>query len=115
MPRVLAAFAQMGARGVGHILIHDLMDAPGDLLYAQAETVRQERQGSPRCLKIKAHISTEEVAGVEVSQDQISIGYRGLLPSLTVARRSRLGAGTVRPDFQQSKRIHARNAAQIGR
>ena len=104
----------MGARGVGHIFIHDLMDTPGDLLYAQAETPGRERQRSPRRLKIKAHISTEEVAGVEVSQDQIGIGYSGLPPSLTVARRSRLGAGAFRPHLQQSKRIHARNATPTG-
>ena len=33
-PRIFAALAEMGARRVGHVLVDDLMNAPGDLLGA---------------------------------------------------------------------------------
>ena len=110
--RVFAALQRVHACGVGHVLIGNLMDAPGG--FCQWHT---EPDGNPvvqrtlRGLDIEDDAPAQKIRRVQVAQDKVRVGHGWLAAAACVAGRSRVGAGRVRADFEQAERVHARDRA----
>src|SRR5690349_15929651 len=99
--RVLTALDRVDAGRVGHVLVDDLMNAPGG-----RENVEPERLGdlsSDRLagrVDIQTHLAAEEIVRVEVTEDEVGIGDGWRRPATPVASRSRHCARRVRPDLE---------------
>ena len=113
--RVFAALQRMDARGVGHVLVGDLVNAPGRLLDRHAQLVGDLLlDRPPRAVDIQLHAPAEEVGRVKIAEDQIGVGHRRLGSAAPVADRPWIRPGRVRPDLEQPERIHARDRAAAG-
>src|SRR5947208_3285429 len=72
------------------------------------------REGGAGRLDVERHSAAEEVAGVQVAQDQVGVGDGWLRPTKAIARRARVRPGRVRADLEQAQGIHARDGAATG-
>ena len=57
----------------------------------------------PRAPGIQRQAPAQEVVGIEIAEHEVGVGHRGLGPAQAVARGSRLRAGALRPDLEQSR------------
>jgi hypothetical protein len=104
----------MGARGIGHILINNLMNAPGDLFHGHTQSPANPLKSIARGIDIEAHLTAEKIARIEVAEDEIGVGNGWFGAALSVTDRPRISAGTLRTDFQKPERIDARHTAAAG-
>lgn len=86
--RVLAAFYRVDPRRVSHVLVDDLVDAPGGPHGVEPQGTRDLLKCQQGGVAVQLHLPAEEEVGVEVAQDQIRIGHRGLLAAAAVAGRT---------------------------
>ena len=114
LPRVLAAFPEVCAGGVGHVLVDDLVDAPGHLLHAHVELAGHRAEGLSCRVHVELHLPAEKIVRVEVAQDEVCVGDRGARAATAVAGRPRLGAGAVRPHLEKPQGVHPGDAAAAG-
>ena len=61
--------------------------------------------------QIERHAPAKEEGRVEIAEQQVGVGDRRPHAAPAVARRTRVGARAVWPNFQQSETIDARNRA----
>jgi hypothetical protein len=74
--RILPALEHMPPCGVGHALIDDLVDAPGDLLHRLVKSRSQGRQRGPRGRHVERQGTAEKESWIEVPQDKVGVGHR---------------------------------------
>jgi hypothetical protein len=111
LARIVALLGDMDARSGRHVLIHDVADAPGDLGRGELELSREAFKRGLCEVFPQLHVAAEEVLGVEVAQDEIGVGDSGPGAALTVARRTRIGAGALGADVEQAQLVHVRDGA----
>ena len=105
-PGTLAPLHDMHAGGVGHVLIHQLVDAPCRLGHRQPH-----RSGDPGLdgpagrFGVEFHAAAQEVVRIEVSEDQVGIGDGRLGPAQAVADRARVRPGRLRSDLEQPELV----------
>src|SRR5687768_17543036 len=104
----------MGARGIGHILIDNLMNAPGDLFHGHTESPAEPPKSVARGIYVQLHLTPEKIARIEVAENQIGVGDGWFGAALSVTDRPGIGARTFRTHFQKPERIDARHAATAG-
>src|ERR1051325_4214818 len=89
--RIFAALAEMSTRGVGHVLVDDLMNAPGDLLCAHVNARADAGERAARAVEIQTHLAAEKILWIEITKHQIGIGHGWLRTALAITNRSRIG------------------------
>ena len=114
-PLVATALNQVDAGGIGHILIDDMVHAPGG-----ARQIHPERLGHALANgflgsgTIQPHLAAEEVIRIEVAQDEIGVRHCGFAAAESVAGGSRVGTGAIRSHLQQAECVNARDAPATG-
>ena len=102
--RIVSALDRHLAHQVGHVMVGDLDDScrrvahthierPGDFLLD-----RLDRQRA-----IQLQVTTEEIVGIDVAQNNIGIGHRGVFAAAAVTGRTRIRPGALRPDPQPTE------------
>ena len=66
---ILAALTEVRTRGIRHIFINDLMNAPGHLLNTHTQTAGKTAERALRSLHIELHLATQEVTCIEITQN----------------------------------------------
>src|SRR5262245_6393614 len=102
---------QVHASRVDHILIDEVVDAPGKPGNRQARVLGEGSQGRLRGRKVDAHAAADKIAGIEITEYQIGIGDRWEGSTPTIGGRSGFGAGTLGTDLHKSDLIEVRNRA----
>ena len=112
--RVAPLLHDVHAGRASHVLAHQVVDAPGRLRDREPEARGEPRHRGLRGGGVERHPPAEEVAGVEIAEQQVRVGHRRPGAALTVAGGSGLGAGAVGSDLQQAEVVHAgdRSAAR---
>ena len=110
-PRITALLHDVHARGARHVLAHEVVDPPGRVGDGQIELRGEPRHRRLGGRGIEGHPPAEEVAGIEVAEQQVRIRYRGLVAALSVAGRAGLGSGALRPDLEQPQLVHPGDGA----
>jgi hypothetical protein len=85
--RVLAALDGVDPRRVRHVLVDDLVDAPDGLDGIETERACDLLLRPQGVVAVELHLPAEEEVGVEVAQDQVRVGRRGLFAAAAVAGR----------------------------
>ena len=67
--------------------------------------------GTLRGGHIETHAAAEEPVCREIAEDEVGIGHRGLLAAVSVTRRARGCARTLRADVQAARVVDRRDAA----
>src|SRR3972149_3273221 len=104
----------MRARRVGHVLVDDLMDAPGRLLGSHLERLCQPFQRRFGAVHVELHLAAEKIVWIEITQYEVGVGHRRLRTALPIANRSGVSAGTLRSNLEQTEGIDPRDAAAAG-
>src|SRR5262249_39306489 len=68
---------------------------------------RRSEDGEPQA-------PAEEEVRVEIAEDEVGVGHRGLPAAEAVAHRPGIGPGAVGPDLQEAERVDARDGAAAG-
>src|ERR671913_435368 len=66
----------MSARGIRHILVDNLVNAPGDLFDGHAESPPKAAESITRRIDIQLHLTAKKIARIEVAENQIGVGDR---------------------------------------
>src|SRR5262245_25340216 len=93
--------SQMHARRIDHILVDEIVDAPGERWNCQAGVPGKRSQGRLRGCEVDAHAAADKIAGIEVAEHQVSIGHRWARTTPAIASRTRFGAGALRTDLHK--------------
>src|SRR5918993_5545739 len=104
----------MSARGIRHILVDNLVNAPGDLFDGHAESPPKPAESITRRIDIQLHLTAKKIARIEVAENQIGVGDRWFGAALSITNRPRVCAGTFRTYFQKPERIDPRHTAAAG-
>src|SRR5919108_1183280 len=104
----------MGSGGIGHVLVHDLMNSPGNLFHVQTEALSESGQGLARAVQFERHPATQEKFRIKITEYQISVSHRRLPTTAVITDRARFGARAFWADFQQAHGIYARDAPAAG-
>ena len=112
--KILALLDGVHARGSGHVLVDELVDAGSGLVGRKAEDIGHRVQRRIVGGEVELHVAAQEVAGIEQAEGQVGVGHRGLATAAAVARGSGVGAGGLRSDLQQAELVDARQAAAPG-
>ena len=108
-------FRRMGTGRRRHVLVDHVVDAPGDPLdrhlQARGEPFRDRVSGVAGC---KRHVAAEEILGIEITEQQVRVGNRGLFAAEAIAGRPRRRAGGPRPDVQKAEIVDLGDAAATG-
>ncbi len=104
-PRILAALGDMHARGTRHVLIDDVVDAPGELLHAQSRLVGDGGHGRPRGREVDFHRPAGEKVGIEIAEQEIGVGHRRPRSTQSIGRRAGFRPRAFRAHLQQADRI----------
>src|SRR5687767_2973451 len=97
--RIFAALSEMSTRRVGHVLVDDLMNAPGDLLGVHPQLLTQPAQRLARAVEIELHLAAKKITRIEIAEHEIGVGYRWFRAALPITHGARIGAGAFRTDF----------------
>ena len=109
--RVAPALGDVHARGGGHVLVDDVVDAPGDLDRVEPQRAGEPLDRLPRRREIHLDLAAGEVAGVEVAEEEIRVGHGRLRPAEAVGGGTGLGARAPRPDLEEPDLVHGGDAA----
>ncbi len=109
--RITPTLGDVHARGSCHILVDDVVDAARDLDLIEFEPRAQELQGGARSLQINWDSASSKCCRVDGAQIKIRVGHRGSRTATAVADGPWLGAGAIRPDFQKTDLVLARDRA----
>src|SRR5215472_7658409 len=108
--RIAAALRDVHARGARHVLVHDVVNAPGDLDRLEADPSREPLHGGARRLQIDAHLPASEVRRIEIAEEEIRIGDGGLRAAQAIRGGPRVRSRTPRADLEQPDLVHVRDA-----
>jgi len=101
--------------GGGHVLVDDAMDAPGGLRDVETEGPGDVLlDGAVGGRAIEPHAPAQEELGVEVAEQQIGVGHRGLAAAQVVAGGAGVGARAVGADLEEPHAVDARDRAAAG-
>ena len=105
--RVLATFNCVDPGGAGHVLVDNLMNSPGGSMQAEPKWFSYlAHDGGFRPGNVQLHPATQEIARVEITQDKVGIRDRWRSPAVAVTDRSRVRAGRIRTNFEQSQCVY---------
>jgi hypothetical protein len=102
------------ARGVGHVLVDEVVDAPGEACDGEAGALGEWAHGRLGCGEIDGHAAADEIGGVEVAEHQVGIGDRRLCAAPAVGGGARLGARADGPDLQEADVVEISDGAAAG-
>src|SRR5262249_59204562 len=71
--RIPAALGDVHARGARHVLVDDVVDAPGDLGQRKADARRKTLERGPSAIHIDADLASGEVLRVEISPGESDV------------------------------------------
>ncbi|MPM00211.1 hypothetical protein SDC9_46434 [bioreactor metagenome] len=100
--RIIAARTQFGEKPVRHVGIDLLANELGRLDHRDIELVAQrilDRRLRPA--RVERDRAAGIVLGVEIAEQQVGVGHRGLHPAAVVARRPRVRARAFRSAFHR--------------
>jgi len=101
--------------GGGHVLVDDAIDAPGGLRDVETEGPGDVLlDGAVGGRAIEPHAPAQEELGVEVAEQQIGVGHRGLAAAQVVAGGAGVGARAVGADLEEPHAVDARDRAAAG-
>src|SRR5487761_1201818 len=83
-----------------HGRVDNLINTKGRIHERQVDGIRHLGQGMLRVVQIYGEISAQQCPRVEIAQDQIGVGYCGLVSTTIVAYWPGNGAGTARSNVQ---------------
>ena len=78
LPEIDALLGRVDGSRVGHVVVHDLVDAArgaDDVDAQRLGDVLLNGRGCP--LRVEPHLAAEEIVGVEIAQQQVRIRDRG--------------------------------------
>ena len=112
--RVPALLHDVDARGGGHALGDDAVDAPRRLNWREAEAAADRGERALGGGAIERHAAAEEEGGIVVAEQQVSVGNGGLGAAAAVAGGAGIGAGGMRADAQQADLVDGGDGAAAG-
>ncbi|MNX74800.1 hypothetical protein D3C86_1062520 [compost metagenome] len=111
----LAQFRRMHARGIGHVLGHDIDDGLRGLRGIEAGGLRQMRlNGALGQRRIEADLAYGEALGRYGADQGVRVGHRGQFTAVTVSRRTGQRARAVRPDLHDAQMVDAGDGSTSG-
>ena len=108
---VLAALGHVYPSGAGHILVHDVVNAPRHFRQREPDLRGQGPHGSFRGLGVNGHGAAHEEPRIEITQQQVGVGHRGGCPSPLIACGAGLGTRALGTHLEQAHFIHVGYAA----
>src|SRR5215468_6601059 len=108
--RIAPALGDVHTGGTRHVLVHDVVDAPGDLDRLEAEPSGKLLHGGARRLQIDADLAAREVRWVEIAEEEVGVGDGGLRAAQAVRGGTRVRSGAARADLEQPDLVHVRDA-----
>ena len=91
------------------------MDAGRGLFLRQPKRLSHTAGYSRGCKVFIQHLSaTKEIRGVQVPQDQVGVGYGGVVAAFAVAGGTRVGSGAVGANLQDAAGVHAGDTSPAG-
>ena len=109
---VVAAPAEHVHEKFAHVVADQAMRALGELVDARLELLRHRLEGLNGGVEVERHVAAEEVAGVQVAEEDVAVGDRRNRPAQAPAD---VGAGASRPDRQLAgERMNAELRAHPG-
>src|SRR6516162_4356566 len=112
--RVTAFLDDVHARGRGHVLADDLVDAPGRLDRRQTEPPAEPADRCRCRSTVERHASAEKEIGVEIAEQQVGVGYSRFGPAKVVTRWTRIGTRAARADLHQTQLVDTGDRAAAG-
>ena len=94
---------------LGHRRVGDLDDRDGGLEGRDPESRPEARDGGLRSRDVQRQAATRQRCRADPAEDDVRVGHRRLGPAPAVARRTRVRAGALGPDAQDSARIDPGN------
>ena len=112
--RIAAALGDVHARGGRHVLVDDVVDAPRDVRGRQPHAPGEPLQRGARRRHVHADLAAGEVVGVEIAEQEVRVGHRGLGAAEAVGRRARVRARAARADLEQPDLVDGGDGAAAG-
>ena len=112
--RLLAVLGEVDAGRTGHVLVDDVVDAPGGALGVDTERIGEASHCRLGGREVDLHLATEEEVGIEISQQQVGVGDGGIGAAAAVAGGAGLRAGTLRADLHQAEFVAVGDRAAAG-
>src|SRR5436190_19368501 len=110
-PRIDSAAHRDESDALGHVRIDDPIDTLGRRHSLHTELVRYAIDGSFGSAAVEARATAEKVVRVEEAKHEVGVGHRRLSAAIAIAGRTRLRAGTLRPDVEHTAVVYARDRA----
>ena len=101
--RIAALLDDVHAGGAGHVLAHEVVDAPGRLGDRESEVRGEPGHRGFRGGGVEGHPATQEITRIEKAEEQVRVGHRGLDPALSVAGGAGLGTRALGTDLEQAQ------------
>ena len=112
--RVMAALDRRAAQQVGHVRVHDPVDARRGLLDGLPEPLGQRLERAHRGFAVQRHRSAEEVLRIQVAEDQVRVGDGRQRAAAAVTGRAGARARRRRADLQHADRVDPGDRAAAG-
>ena len=105
LARVVALFHRNQPQRAVHVLVHEAYDARGRLHQRKPQGVGDLLHGGFGRAAVQLHVAAQANLRRKVAEHHVGVRNRGLLASLGVGRRPRIGAGALRADAQRAREL----------
>ncbi len=113
--RIAAFFGNMGFGCGRHGFVDQIMDSKSGFHDRCSKgSGNFGFHGALRSPLVEQHGSTQKIVRIQISQQQIGIGHRGIFSPVPVTSRTRISPRTFRPHLQKTHFAHFGNAAAAG-
>ena len=113
--RVAAPLGRDSANGADHVRGGDTVGAERGVFRRQAHRLRHGAlEGLARRLVVELQRAADEMARIEVSEQQVGVGEGWFRAARTVADGARIGACALRPHLQAARGVEAEQRAAAG-
>ena len=110
-PWIDAAVGRVRPGSGSHLFADHLVDAERGLFQVRTEAFFEPAHDGLGARLVERHVAAEEVARIEIAQNEVGIGHGGLCAAAVVTDGSRLRTGAVGPDLHQPERVDPGDAA----
>src|SRR5262245_38748583 len=101
-PGILTVLCQVHARGIGHVLVDKIVDAPSKTRYREARLLRQRLHDRFCRGEVYGHATADEVAGIEIAKQEVGVRDGRSPPPAAISGWARLRTGARRANFQET-------------
>ena len=109
--RVAALLHDVHAGRPGHVLAHQVVDAPRRFRDGKPQGRGEPRHRGLGGGGVEGHPAAQEIARVQVAEEQVRVRHRRMAAAQPVAGGTGLGARALRPDLEQSELVDPRDRA----